>query len=106
MAVAVGALLAVVGLLGLSSAMLAPGWSEDPLDLPGYCEWRHGRSAGASRPPRSSAWQCGVWRNGVWGLETVDLDVVCAWQRGDEAELHEVNPPPEGDWTRSVLCAI
>ena len=103
-----GAVLTAAALLGLTSSRLPSGWAEEPLDLRGYCRSTTGTHASAYQPRDTSAWRCGVWRNGVWGLEAVDLDAACAWQRGDGAALKEVEEArPSGHEAESeVLCTL
>jgi hypothetical protein len=102
-----GALLMAVALAGLGAARLPPGWEEEPLDLLGYCRSAKGPQSSAYRPPRqdATAWRCGVWHNGVWALEPLDLDAACQWQRGDGARFEEV-PSRRQEAESEVLCTV
>jgi hypothetical protein len=100
-----GALLTAVGLAGLTGSRLPSGWAEQRLDLRGYCRSIGGAHSSAYQPTDTDAWRCGVWHNGVWALEPVNLDVVCEWQRGEGARLREV-PPRDYESESEVLCAI
>jgi hypothetical protein len=100
-----GALLTAVALAGVGASRLPPGWAELPLDLRGYCRSIGGVHASAYQPADTDAWRCGVWRNGVWALEPVNLDVVCEWQRGSGARLREMRRPGRESETE-VLCTI
>lgn len=97
-----GALLTAVGLAGLGAARQPPGWAEQPLDLRGYCRSIGGAHASAFQPAATDAWRCSVWRNGLWAFETVNLEAVCKWQRGDGAQLKVT--PRRGDEASEVLC--
>jgi hypothetical protein len=91
---AIGALLAVATLVGGAAAT---GPSPDPqpepaqLALGTYCRHLFGARAAAYQPEDLSGWRCSVWRNGVWGLEEVDLAAACRWQAGPDAVLESVS---------------
>jgi hypothetical protein len=101
----VGALMATMALAGMAGSQKPPGWDREPLDLRGFCRAQYGPSADAFQPPDVDSWRCGVTRNGVWGLEPVDLDAVCAWQNGDDAQLDEITAT-DGDVKGQVLCKM
>jgi hypothetical protein len=85
--VAAGGLLAASGLFGASSATTAPEPSRELLRVDDYCRQRYGGDATAYQPAELGAWRCSVWRNGVWGLEPLDLNAACHWQRGERSRV-------------------
>jgi hypothetical protein len=98
---AAGGLLALSGLLGTHAASERPAPSSEPLMLDRYCRDRFGSRATVSRSHYLDGWSCSAWRNGVWGLEPVDLGVVCRWQRGSRARLQATGPSQ-----RELACTV
>jgi hypothetical protein len=102
----VGALLAgayVVGIfVGTEPRQVAPG--PEPLRLGAYCRHLHGERADAYQPEELDGWRCSVWRNGVWGLEEVDLAAACRWQVGPESQA--VTGEGRAGGTGRLICTI
>ena len=84
----VGALLAGASVIGMFVATeprpVTP--EPEPLRLEAYCRHLHGDRSDAYQPQELSDWRCSVWRNGIWGLEEVDLNAACRWQSGPGAQ--------------------
>jgi hypothetical protein len=84
----VGALFAgayLIGILvGTGTDPVAP--EPEALRLGAYCRHLHGGRADGYQPDDIGEWRCSVWRNGVWGLEEVDLAAACRWQFGRGAQ--------------------
>jgi hypothetical protein len=98
----VGALVAAAALVGTASSTEHRPPRSVPLALGSYCRHTFGDGATAYRPHNLDGWSCSVWTQGVWGLEPVDLNAACRWQRGDEnARLGPV-PGPE----RALPCTL
>lgn len=111
---AIGALLAGAYLVGGSTATRSTAPEPRPpgdaapaetLALDDYCRYLHGARAAAYQPVDLSGWRCSVWRNGVWGLELVDLSAACHWQRGPDAVLKQADLGP-GTTDRELLCTM
>jgi len=106
----VGALLAgayVVGILvGTGPSQVTPEAAARPeqLRLGAYCRHLHGERADAYQPQDLSGWRCSVWRNGVWGLEEVDLAAASQWQAGPDAQ--PVTRDEKSDPTGRLICTI
>ena len=102
----VGALLAgayVVGIfVGTEPGQVAP--EREPLRLGAYCRHLYGERADAYQPEELDGWRCSAWRNGVWGLEAVDLDAACRWQAGPDAQ--PVTGDGRSDGRVRLLCTI
>jgi hypothetical protein len=101
----IGALLAAAYVVGAFRATGRSSQGAEPglLRLDAYCHHLYGERADAYRPQDLNGWRCSVWRNGVWGLEEVDLLAACHWQSGPQARL--VTPESSGDATDlRLLC--
>jgi hypothetical protein len=102
----VGALLAgayVIGIfVGTEPRQVAP--EPESLRLGAYCRHLHGERADAYRPEELDGWRCSVWRNGVWGLEEVDLAAACRWQVGPDAQ--PLTGEENADGTTRLICTI
>jgi hypothetical protein len=96
-----GALLAASGLFGASSSTTETGPAGEPLQLDRYCREVHGEDATVYQPDEISAWGCSVWTNGVWGLEPLDPNAVCRWQRGENARVERL-----GRSERALACTL
>jgi hypothetical protein len=101
--IAAGIGLGLAALVGIrwSSGTGTDAGGTTPLDLDGYCRHAHGGGATAYRPQGSDTWRCSAWRNGVWGLDPIDLAEACRWQGGTDAVLTTA-PPPE----RGLACTV
>lgn len=89
-AAAVGVLVAGAFALGTSvgtADQAARSQSQEELRLAAYCRHLYGERADAYQPREPEAWRCSAWRNGVWGLEEVDLAAACRWQAGPASKL-------------------
>jgi hypothetical protein len=103
--VAVGALLGGAQVVGLWLAT-DHGPRAEPLALADYCRHLHGTRAAAYQPGDVGGWRCSVWRNGVWGLDLVDLGDACRWQQEDTgARLVLDRQGGEAATARRLLCA-
>jgi hypothetical protein len=102
----IGALLAgayVIGILvGTEPREVVPG--PEALRLGAYCRHLHGGRADAYQPAELDGWRCSVWRNGVWGLEEVDLAAACRWQVGPGSE--PVTREGRADPAGRLICTI
>jgi hypothetical protein len=96
-----GGLLAASGLFGASSATDDAEPRREPLHLGAYCREVYGDDATVYRPNDLGDWRCTVWRNGVWGLEPLDLNAACRWQRGENARLEHLDSSE-----RALACTI
>lgn len=96
-----GGLLAVSGLFGASSSTTESQPRTEPLRVGDYCRERYGDGATVYRPTELGGWRCSVWRNGVWGLEQLDLNAACRWQRGEDARVEHL----EGS-ERALACTL
>jgi hypothetical protein len=85
-----GGLLAASGLFGASSSTTETGPPSEPLELDRYCRAVHGADATVYQPDEISGWSCSVWKNGVWGLEPLDPNEACRWQRGEDARVERL----------------
>jgi hypothetical protein len=83
----VGALLAAASFVGATRSTSEPEPAVAPLDLQGYCHHRYGDDSTAIASPEPVRMRCSEVVNGVWGLEVVDLDAACRWQRGPDAHF-------------------
>jgi hypothetical protein len=102
---AVGALVAGAFALGTSTGTIdraAGPHPHDELRLGEYCRDVYGERAEAYQPREIEAWRCSAWRNGVWGLEEVDLAAACRWQSGPAAELVSTRDRPGDGGSRSA----
>jgi hypothetical protein len=102
----IGALLAGAYVIGISVGT-GPDQSPpdpEPLRLGAYCRHLHGERADGYEPSDLSGWRCSVWRNGIWGLEEVDLTAGCRWQLGSGAQ--PVTREDRSDGTPRLLCTI
>jgi len=88
---AAGGLLAASGLFGASSATTEAEPRSEPLRADAYCQERYGDDATVYHPMDLGGWRCSVWDNGVWGLEPLDLNAACRWQRGENARVVHVS---------------
>jgi hypothetical protein len=84
---AAGVLLAVSGLVGTAASTTDPIPRTQPLELGRYCHERYGAASVVYRPDESDVWNCTARINGIWGLEPIDLERACRWQRGEGARL-------------------
>jgi hypothetical protein len=98
--IAAGGLLAASGLFGATSSTESEPRSE-PLQIGDYCRELHGGDATVYRPTDLGGWRCSVWHNGVWGLEPLDLNAACRWQRGDDARVAHVESSE-----RALACTL
>jgi hypothetical protein len=96
-----GGLLAASGLFGASSSTTDPEARTERLDLDGYCRAVHGDEATVYQPGDVGGWSCSVWTNGVWGLEDIDPNEVCRWQRGENAHVDRL-----GRSERALACTL
>lgn len=102
---AVGALLGGAQVVGLWLATDDDASRSEALALDDYCRHLHGDRAAAYQPGDIEGWRCSVWRNGVWGLDLVDLPEACRWQRDDPAaRLTLDRPTGETATRRRLLC--
>ena len=85
--VVAGAVLAASAVFGSLASTDEPEPRSEPLALDRYCHHLHGGGATAYQPHNLEGWSCSVWTHGVWGLEPVDLNAACHWQRGENAHL-------------------
>lgn len=92
-AVVAGVALAVAALIGMAAARDDDPGTSQTLDVDGWCRHEYGEQATAFHPGEPDVWRCSAWRNGVWGLDDVDLDAACDWQRGQDA----TEEPPAAD---------
>jgi hypothetical protein len=102
---AVGALAAGAFTLGTSAGTVdrvARPQRHEELQLGEYCRDLFGELADAYQPRDIEAWRCSAWRNGVWGLEQVDLAAACRWQAGPAAELESTRDRPGDGDSRSA----
>jgi hypothetical protein len=96
-----GGLLALSGLFGASSSTTDRQSPTEPLRLRAYCRELHGDDAAVYQPAARGGWGCSVWRNGVWGLEPLDVNAACRWQRGENARVDHL----EGS-ERALACTL
>jgi hypothetical protein len=96
-----GMLLAATGLLGEHASTTTSEPRSMPLALDRYCRHLYGDAATVYTPHKPESWSCGTWRNGIWGLEPIDLHDACRWQRGEEAALGPLDLSK-----REVTCTI
>jgi hypothetical protein len=99
--IAAGGLLAASGLFGASSSTSEQEPRSEPLRVGDYCREVYGDDATVYRPTELGGWRCSVWRNGVWGLERLDINAACHWQRGEDARVEQV----EGS-ERALACTL
>lgn len=102
---AVGVLAAGAFALGTSAGTVdraARPQQQEELRLGDYCRGLYGELADAYQPRDIEAWRCSAWRNGVWGLEEVDLAAACRWQAGPTAELESIRHRPGDGASRSA----
>ena len=103
--VAVGALLGGAQVVGLWLSTDGDASGAELLALDDYCRHLHGDRATAYQPGDVGGWRCSVWRNGVWGLDVVDLSDACRWQRRDPGARLTLDRPSGEDTTRRrLLC--
>lgn len=108
-AAVLGGALAAAYLAGASAATRPESSEPTPgpelLQLDDYCRHLYGDRSDAYQPGDVGKWRCSVWRNGVWGLEAVDLIEACHWQNGPDGQLK-----PREDGTnatrRELLCTL
>ena len=106
---AVGALAAGAFALGTSAGTVdraARPQQQEELRLGDYCRDLYGELADAYQPRDIEAWRCSAWRNGIWGLEEVDLAAACRWQAGPAAELESIRPRPGDEASRSAASRL
>jgi hypothetical protein len=96
-----GGLLAASGLFGASSSTTDPEPAREPLEVGAYCREVYGPDATVYRPSKLDDWRCSVWSNGVWGLEDLDLNAACQWQRGENARLERLDSSE-----RALACTL
>jgi hypothetical protein len=96
-----GGVLAASGLFGASSSTEDEDLPVEPLRVAEYCREVYGDDANAYRPTDLGDWRCSVWTNGVWGLEDIDFNDACRWQRGEHARWE----PLDGS-ERAVACTL
>jgi hypothetical protein len=96
-----GGLLAASGLFGASSSTEDPAPHSETLQLGAYCRELYGDDATIYMPNDPGDWRCSVWRNGVWGLEPIDVNEACRWQRGKNARLERQDTSE-----RALACTI
>jgi hypothetical protein len=103
----VGALLAGAYVIGMFVATDPRPVGPEPerLRLEEYCRHLYGGRSDAYQPRELSGWRCSVWRNGVWGLEEVDLTEACRWQRGPDAQPMTGEGRSTAEGLR-LVCAI
>jgi hypothetical protein len=96
-----GGLLAASGLFGAASSTEDPAARTQPLRIGAYCRALYGDDATVYQPSEIDGWRCTVWQNGVWGLEPIDLNEACRWQRGENAHLERQDTSE-----RALACAL
>lgn len=96
-----GGLLAVSGLFGASTSTTDDPPRSEPLRVGDYCRETYGDDATAYRPNELGGWRCSVWRNGVWGLEPLDINDACRWQRGENARVDHLDGSE-----RALACTL
>jgi hypothetical protein len=94
-----------VGTSGSAGSQPPSAAETGPLRLDAYCRHLYGQRAAAYRPHRLEEWRCSAWRNGVWGLEEVDLAAACTWQAGPRARLTNSGTPGE-TVSPQLLCGV
>lgn len=82
-----------------SEGRVTPGTTLGQLDFMRYCRETYGDGFAATLVADDAfGWRCAGRRNGVWGLDEIDVADACVTQYGRRARPHTWDPDVATSW--------